>query len=465
MKIVFCCSEATPFAKTGGLADVCGALPVELEKYGHEVFLILPRYKYVDEERFSLKLLKDDIWESKIGSNVKIFFIDHKHFYERDDLYGDASGDYSDNFERFFYYCKRTIELLKDLRIAPDVVHCHDWQAALIPVMLKFKYDQDPFYAKTKTIFTIHNMAYQGIFPKDLFGRLGLPDHIFDDNGLEFYDQINLLKGGILFSDRVTTVSPTYSEDILKEPLGCGLSLSLKTRDDRVAGILNGLDVDYWNPQKDPLLEYHFSEENLDNKKKNKDQLQKELGLAVRADVPVFGFVGRLCYQKGFDLLEEVMDEFMKLDVQCVFMGVGEEKYVQFLNRWADQYKEKVAIRLDFEERMAHHIYAASDFLLMPSIYEPCGLSQMIGFRYGAAPIVFETGGLKDTVKDFMIEPNGNGFVFKEYTKEQFLKAVGNALKIFHEEKRHKVLLKNVFNSHFSWEKAAQQYFKVYEQC
>lgn len=462
MKVAFFSSEVVPFANTGGLGDVCGALPLALEKLGIEVIILMPLYRDVKKFAESLKKIDEGISAATIGQNIQVYFIRNDAFFDREGIYGEKAGDYPDNLERFEFFCARSLELLKKLKLKVDVLHCHDWQTCLIPASLKFLYAEDPILKNVKSVLTIHNMAYQGVFPKEEFSKLKLDENFFTHEGFEFYHQINFLKGGIVFSDMVTTVSPTYAHEIQTPELGCGLEEVLKKKKTPVKGILNGLDYDRWNPATDRAITKTYSCENIEDKIFNKRQLQKDLNLPEKKNTPLFGFVGRLSHQKGLDLLFKMMDKLMELDLQMVFLGVGEEKYQRLLEEAARRYSQKFAALLEFDEAIAHRIYAGCDIFLMPSVYEPCGLSQMISLRYGAIPLVHKTGGLADTIVDFTSK-DGNGFVFEEYSEHGLMEAVQKALKTFHNLQVFSKLVKKSMTYDFSWEKSAGEYKKVYE--
>jgi starch synthase len=459
VKIVICASEVVPFAKTGGLADVCGALPPALEQLGHEVVIITPRYKTSRIHAPSPLV--------RIGDNVRVCFVDHKHYFDREGLYGEAGGDYQDNLERFAHFCHVSFQFLKRLKFSPDIIHCHDWHTALIPILLKTNYQKDPFFKDTRSMLTIHNLAYQGVFPKNQYRRLGIDGHLFHTQGIEFYDQVNILKGGIIFADVITTVSPQYSKEIQTHEFGCALDGVLRNRREDIYGILNGLDYEVWNPKDDPFLDFPYSSADVnEQKQQNKIALQAALGLPLKEKIPVFGFVGRLCVQKGLDIIKEIIDGIVAKDAQVIFSGVGDRKYHRMIEEVSQRHPRHVGKFLRFDERMAHKIYAASDFFLMPSVYEPCGLGQMIALRYGTIPIVYKTGGLVDTVHLYdPIHKTGNGFVFTEYTREAFMKAIEEALKFFNQKTQMEDLRQHALRYRFSWEKSAKEYMKVFQKC
>ncbi len=448
MKIVFCSSEVVPFAKTGGMADVCGTLPLALEKLGQELIIVLPGYRVIDRKKFGFTRILDNVSAATLGKNIKVYLIEHEGYFGRPGLYGDQEGDYEDNLARFDFYCRQTLELFKELKMPVDIIHCHDWQAALIPVYLKTQYKSDPFYRNTKSILSLHNLP---------FG-----DKIFAD-AFEFYGQLNLLKAGIVLSDEVATVSPQYSHEIQTKEFGCGLEGVLLSRGAHVAGILNGLDYDHWNPQTDPHIKIKYSVDNPEAKAHSKEVLQREFKLPVKPRIPLFGFVSRLSHQKGIDLLEETMPMLMKMDIQIAFLGVGEAKYHRMLNNWVKQYPGKIGAQLIFSEDFSHEVYAGSDLFLMPSVYEPCGLSQMISLRYGTVPVVYRTGGLVDTVTPY--SQNGNGFIFDKYTKTSFFEIVKEADKIYHNQELFKQIIRRGMQANFSWEDSARKYNDLYKRC
>jgi len=459
MKIVMCASEVVPFAKTGGLADVAGALPQALENEGQEVIIVMPRYKAIQETKFQITRLAKDISYSTIGKGVKVYFIENNEYFNRDFLYGDKTGDYKDNLERFSYYCKRTLELLKEINFKPDIIHIHDWQASLIPVYLKTLYKDDAFYKQTKTLLTIHNIGYQGLFSKEEFPKLGLDWSLFSIEGLEFYDKVNLLKGGMEFSTLINTVSPTYSKEIQTKEFGFGLEGVLLRRSDALFGILNGLDYNIWNPETDNFIAKKFSLDNIEDKAKNKQDLQKYCGLPLKKDVPLFGIVSRLAEQKGFDILAEGIEKICKSDLQLVILGTGDIKYHTLLEGMVKKYPKVISLNLKFDDPLAHKIYAGSDIFLMPSRYEPCGLGQLISLRYGTIPLVFQTGGLADTVNA------DNGFVFTKYSKEDLLKTINKSIKAFANKKSWGKLVKQAMQCDFSWGESAKQYVKLYAEA
>lgn len=459
MKIAIVASEVVPFAKTGGLADVVGALPLALEYCGHEVIVIVPRYKCVKDTKFKLNRVSADISYSSIGKNIKVYFIENSNYFNREGLYGDKNGDYKDNLERFSFFSRRALDLLKEINFSADILHMHDWQTSMMAVYLKNLYSKQTFYKNIKCILTIHNIGYQGIFAKEEFAKLGLDWELFSIEALEFYDKVNLLKGGIVFSDFINTVSATYAKEIQTKELGFGLDGLLRQRKKVLSGILNGLDYSIWDPDMDKFIPHNFSVRSIENKVLNKEDLQKTCGLEVNKDIPVLGIVSRLAEQKGFDIFAKGLDELCKMNVQLVILGTGDLKYHQLLKKAADKYPKKCSLNLRFDDPLAHKIYAGSDIFLMPSQYEPCGLGQLISLRYGTIPLVFKTGGLADTIN------KDNGFVFSKYTKDALLKSINQAVLAFKDKDKWQKLMTNAMECNFSWKVSADKYTNLYEKA
>lgn len=459
MNILFSSSEVVPFAKTGGLADVAGALPKALAKKGAKVMVTMPLYKGIKPEKAGARP------HTSIDKNVEIYFIKNDELFNRDGLYGTVAGDFPDNLDRFSFFCRQTLDLAKQIGFKPDIIHCHDWQSALIPIYLKSIYRDDDFFENTKTVFTIHNLAYQGVFPESEFSKIGIYRDFYSIDGLEFYGKVDLLKGGLIFSDHLTTVSPTYAKEIQTKEFGCGLEGVLYQRRHSLSGILNGLDYDIWNPVKDKLIYEKFSPKDLMGKLENKQRLQKEYGLKVSKSIPLFGMISRLADQKGVDLIVNALDELMDLDIQIIILGTGEKRYHEMLQSAAAEHPEKLSLNLKFDDKLAHNIYAASDIFLMPSRYEPCGLGQMISLKYGSIPLVFKTGGLADTIEDFDEKCGcGNGFVFDKYDKDEFLSTVERATETFRVKALWKGLRARAMASDFSWEVSAKHYIDLYKR-
>ena len=431
---------------------MAGTLPLELGKLGVQVLVMMPRYRGILARK------------KKLAENVNIVFVENEVFFNRASLYGNDKGDYSDNLERFSFFCKRSLELAREIGFKPDVVHVHDWQASFIPALLKEKYSDDPFFQKTKSLLTIHNLAYQGIFPHRLYPALELPEDLFSAEGFESHGKINLLKAGILFSDAISTVSPTYAEEIQGKELGFGLDEAVKKRAQSLHGILNGIDVNVWNPAKDKAIKKFFSAAAIEGKAANKADLQKTCSMEVDPDIPLFGMVTRLAEQKGLESFAEIADEFLSKNVQFVLLGEGDSVYHTTFRNIGSRHTKNSAIYLGFDSEEAHRIYAGCDFFLMPSLFEPCGLGQLISMRYGTVPIVRRTGGLADTVIDCDADPKkGNGFSFTGRFSSGLLQAIERALKVFEDKKRFKELQVTGMKGDFSWKQSAERYKKLYK--
>ncbi|MEW6620442.1 MAG: glycogen synthase GlgA [bacterium] len=480
LKVIMVSPEVVPFAKTGGLADVVGSLPLALTKLGCEVRIVLPKYKMVEESEFNLldidkevtfkvgeTLQKAKIFSTKVAGVITVYFLEHE-YYNRDGLYGTTEeGDYKDNLERFTFFCGGTLELLKTIEYKPQVIHCHDWQTGLIPVYLKTLYQDDPFFEGVKTIFTIHNLAYQGIFSKDEFPITGLDKKLFTPDRLEFWDKLNILKGALIDADMLSTVSKGYAQEIMTTEYGCGLEGVLIERKDNLYGVVNGLDYQEWDPTMDKEITLGYDINTISRKAKNKKTLQQENNLPVDSEVPLIGMITRLAPQKGLDILAEILDELMALNIQFVLLGTGDAKYHIKMEEIKEKYPDKASIHLTFDPPLAKKIYAGADMFLMPSKYEPCGLGQLISLRYGTIPIVRATGGLKDTITNFDPQRKiGNGFVFEEYTSEALLSIIKEAVNVFCNDKESwRRLILNGMSVDFSWEYSAKEYIELYEKA
>lgn len=477
MKILMIASEVTPLAKTGGLADVIGSLPKELKRLGHDVRIIIPFYTEVEKGGFSIRKGRKSVdiviggttekgllRQASIG-DIPVYLLEHKGYFNRDHLYGTPEGDYPDNGRRFAFFCRGVIEVLKKLDFRPDVLHCHDWQAALVPILLRYRLERDPFFARSATIFTIHNLAYQGLFPAEDAKEMGIDPAWLTIDRLEFYGQINLMKGAILTADAITTVSRAYSDEILTPDQGCGLEGVLQARKSALHGILNGLDYSVWDPAEDRHLVKNYSASASAGKLANKLTLQNELGLEQSQTVPLLAMVTRLASQKGIDLLLEIAPHLADDNLQLVILGSGDEYYMKQLQEMQKTMPRNLSVIFGFNAKLAHRIYAGSDIFLMPSLYEPCGLGQMIALRYGSVPVVRKTGGLADTIAD---RRNGvrdpNGFTFDENTAEDFLAAVKRAVAEFRESRTEwRKLVRRGMSADLSWQKSAEQYEALYQ--
>ena len=458
MKVVMCAAEMVPFSKVGGLADVLGALPVALEKQGCQVVVVVPGYKDEGSAGIKIESLSPDISVANIGKATKVYFVESKKFFDRDGIYGDLDQDYEDNLDRFLYFSRRTIALLKEIDFSPEILHLHDWHTCLVAILLKELYARERFFKQTKTVLTIHNVVYQGQFSKQEFPKLGLPSRLLGPEGLEFYGRLNLLKGGIEYCDAISTVSPTYSREIQTEEYGAGLAGVLKKHRSSLIGILNGVDYSIWDPKSDKYIASNYLSDNLEGKSKDKEDLQRACGFNIRADLALFGMVTRLTEQKGIDLLIKAIDQICGMNLQLVVLGMPDTKFYPVLEGLAKRYPGKFCLRPGFDNPLAHKVYAGSDLFLMPSKYEPCGLSQLISFRYGTLPLVFKTGGLADTVSP------ENGFVFDRYDQQGLVESLQRAISAYADKPRWDRLVKKVMKYDFSWDEAARQYLELYER-
>lgn len=454
-----------------------GSLCQEIQSLGHEVAAFLPRYKSVDIQKWGLspaveelqvpigsERLTGKLWQASRGG-VRFYFLDQPEFFMREHFYGTALGDYPDNDRRFIFFQRGVLEALKGLNFKPDVIHAHDWQTGLIPVYLKTLYSGDSFFQKTRSVFTIHNLGYQGHFPPDSLPATGLGWEQCRMDRLEFYGKISFLKGALLDADALTTVSARYAQEIQTKEFGSGLEGVLAKRKDHLHGIVNGIDYKEWDPENDTDLASAYSLKQIEKKAANKTVLQKENSLVVDAKSPLIGIVSRLVDQKGLDILIPAFDALWQLGAQIVLLGTGEEKYHHVLRDIAKKNRGRIGVHILFDSKMAKRIYAGSDMLLVPSYYEPCGLGQMIALRYGTIPVVRATGGLADTIQEF--DPRtgkGNGFVFTEYTSEELVRAVERAAQIYASEKKWLELVANAMTSDFSWAASAKKYVQLYEQ-
>jgi starch synthase len=477
MRISFAASECVPFAKTGGLADVVGALPRALAAMGHEVSVFLPRYrqtKLANPKTLirSLTIPYDDkyrfcsVLDGGSKNGVKFYFIDYPYFFDREGLYQTPAGDYSDNAERFSMYSRAVLEASKQLGV-PDVFHCHDWQAALVPVLLRTHYGEDPELAPVPVVFTIHNMGYQGNFSPETLPLLTLPWDLFTMDKMEFFGRVNFLKGALVFSDFITTVSKRYSEEIQTSEYGFGLEGVLRARASTVTGILNGVDYDDWSPEKDKLIAANYSAASLDGKALCKKDLLEQFSLAsADPKLPVIGIVSRFATQKGFDLIAQVADRLVREDAIVVALGTGEKDYEDLFRKLAQAFPRKFGVKVGFDNTLAHKIEAGSDMFLMPSRYEPSGLNQMYSLKYGTVPIVRATGGLDDTIEPFDITTGrGTGFKFWDYTGEAMLSTIKAALALFKDQASWQKLMKNGMAKDHSWGVSAKEYVRVYERA
>jgi starch synthase len=478
MIILFAAPEMVPFCKTGGLADVAGSLAPVLASMGHEVHVVIPGYTAIDREKYAFAtgcerfqvtvgpVTKPVIVSSAHWRGISVHILDNEEYFDRPGLYGDDHGDYYDNGPRFVLFSRGVLEAAKCLGVAPDIIHAHDWQAGLVPAYLRTLYADDPAFRRTRSLFTIHNLGYQGIFPKWVFSLSGIPETEFHWQKMEYYGSVSFLKSGIVYADAVSTVSPTYAREITSEPLGFGLQGVLAERRSDLHGILNGIDQEEWNPETDPSIPARFGASSLEGKKACRATLLNAFGLEAGDGVPLFGMVTRLDTQKGFDILAGAMEGIMSLDLRFLILGSGTREMSESVAALAAKYPGKIGLMLKFDTDTAKLVYAGSDAFLMPSRYEPCGLGQMIALRYGSLPVVHRTGGLADTVVDIDGDPkNGNGFVFDAYTAEALADAVKRAARTFQGAGRSKwrAAMKRGMAADFSWEKSALEYDRLYE--
>jgi starch synthase len=471
MKILYVASEVTPFSKTGGLGDVAGSLPAALAELGHEVKVVTPRYGPIQEGRltptghqlevrFPYGVERGPILSLRLSPHHEILFLENEHLYGgRQGIYGDAWGEFGDNHRRFAYLSIGALQAAWRLRFFPDIIHLNDWQTGLAAVALRRGFQGTPL-REARSVFTIHNLAYQGQFGKQVMGELGLPWELFTaEHGLEFYDAVNFLKGGIQFADALTTVSPTHAKEIQQPEGGFGLDGLLRRRQGALTGILNGIDVHEWNPETDIYLPARYGAEDLRGKAVCRRELLRRFGLRADTQAPVFGVVSRLAWQKGVDLLLEAMSRALQADIRFIAVGSGEKRFEQGLRALQEHHPQQVGVHLGFEQELSHLVEAGADFFLMPSRYEPCGLNQMFSLRYGTVPIVRATGGLVDTVDG---GPDGDGILFEAFHPEALLEAIGRALALYAEPSRLEAFRRRGMGRDFSWAASARGYERLF---
>lgn len=494
MKVAICASEVIPYAKTGGLADVAGALPKYLNKLGIEAVLFMPLYREVRGKNLPLRKVVEkgefdwagcpgreaqgdprrtgraphekssfSLWEHDAGS-FRAYFVESDARFDRDGLYGTPAGDYPDNGERFGFFSRAALESLKILDFRPHVLHCHDWQSAMALAYLQFIFPDDPFFRDVRSLFTIHNLAYQGLFDKSILPAIGLPESLFNMNDLEFYGKVNFLKAGILYSTAVSTVSPRYSREIQTPEMGCGLDGLLRSRSSVLHGVLNGVDYSSWNPATDSLIPANFGPGDLGGKQICKKGLLEAFQLPDSRS-PVVGMVSRLAGQKGLDIVCEALKGIFSLGVKLVVLGTGEDKIQDLLKQAQREYPDQLGLKIAFDERLAHMIYAGSDIFLIPSRYEPCGLTQMYSLKYGTIPVVRATGGLDDSIQEFDLRTHsGNGFKFEDYSAGALTDSLKRAVDLSRQPHVWRTLVRNAMACDFSWEKAAGDYAELFKK-
>jgi starch synthase len=479
LKILIAAAEVVPFAKTGGLADVTGALPKALKKAGHDVRVVMPLYRQVSEEKCGVKIndtgrsVEVDIAlfkhtgvikESTLpGTDIPVYFIDNVEFFHREELYRTPQGEYWDNAERFMFFSRAVVEMVRIIDWMPDVINCNDWHTGLIPVYLKTIYAWDQIYKDVATVYSIHNIAYQGYAGSDKLLHAGFGWDLYTTDKMEYYSGISFMKGGIVYSDVINTVSENYKKELETPEFGYNMEGVLKSRNDDFYGVVNGIDYDVWNPETDKLLNVNYNLDSVHLKEEVKKKLLSDAGLKYVENVPLLGLVTRLDGQKGLDFIAAVIDDLMRMNLQFVVLGTGEQWYHDMLSSHMRSFPQKMAVMLKFDNKLAHEIYAGSDMFLMPSKYEPCGLGQLISLKYGTVPIARATGGLVDTVAQYNFKTKqGTGFLFHGYNPADFLQAIRIACDTYKNRTVWGRLVENGMKQDFSWEHAAGEYLKIY---
>lgn len=476
LKILMVSAEVEPFAKTGGLADVAGALPMALTAMGHDVRIVMPRYQSISAKMsyladFSVEMLgREETAIVREGSlnfdesgehySIPVYFVDNYHYFDRPGIYC-----YGDDADRFTFFDKAVLKMLPKIGFKPDVIHCNDWQTGPLPLYLKDFYNDDAYYREMGTLYTIHNLQYQGNFGKGVLPVLGLGEEYYTSDKLEFYGEVNFMKAGILYADVINTVSETYVKEIKTPEYGERMNGLLNMKEKDLYGIVNGIDTVLYNPATDSKIYKTYDAKSLHNKAINKKELQMELGLPTK-NCPIISMVTRICDQKGFELIERILPDLMATDIQFVVLGLGDPHYENLFKEYAKKYPEKFSANIEFNDVLAHKIYAGSDIFLMPSKFEPCGLGQLIAFRYGTVPVVRETGGLADTVKDFKIEQEeGNGFSFKEYSERALMKTLIRAISVYKNmpDLWEDIVMRGM-NEDSSWKNVSDKYIKLYKR-
>ncbi|HYQ80131.1 MAG TPA: glycogen synthase GlgA [Anaeromyxobacteraceae bacterium] len=472
MDILYVASEVAPFSKSGGLGDVSQALPQALAARGHRLAVVTPRYGSIDPQRHRLARLdvqlevrgeRAGLWRAP--GAVPVFLLEHQRWFgSRPGLYGERGADYPDNAQRFAFLSRAALEVPAAVGLSPRIVHLHDWQTALGAWLLRFERAGDPRLAGARCVFTIHNLAYQGMFPKEMLVEVGLPWEVFTFEAMEFHDQLNFMKAGLVYADALTTVSPNYAREILTVEGGQGLDSVLRMRRRDLVGILNGIDALQWDPSRDPHLPARYGPGDLSGKAACKTALQREMGLPARARVPLIGVIGRLAEQKGVDLLLEALPEILVMDVQVAVLGSGRPDWEEALSRTARERPGRLGVRIGFDEGLAHRIEAGADLFLMPSRFEPCGLNQLYSLRYGTAPVVRAVGGLEDTVEDYDGARRGTGFKFREYQARAMMTALRRALDVWRDGRAWRGLVERGMAQDFSWDRSAAGYEALYRR-
>ena len=475
MNIAMITSEAVPYSKTGGLADALGGLYKELTRRGHTVKVFTPLYRGIMEGEHNINDTGDRVavglgnekFEVKVLREGDYFFIREDTLFDREEFYGHGESAYEDNAIRFALFSMASLEALKMLGESVDIIHCHDWQTGLVPLYLKKDYDGDGILGRAASVFTIHNLAYQGLFPKDTIDTLGLPQKLFNHRELEFFGRLSFIKGGLVFADILTTVSKKYSREIQEAPTGCGLEGVLRERKKDLFGVINGIDADSWSPETDRVIPANYGVGDLTGKRVCKEALKKAFDLPDNGDMPLVGMVSRLDPQKGFKIIEEAEKSLMKLPIQMVFLGSGSEKIEDYLTGLAKRHPGKVGVSIGYNDNLAHLVEAGSDMYLMPSKYEPCGLNHLYSLRYGTIPIVRATGGLDDTITNYKAgSRKGNGFKFGNFTARAMVRAMTRAVELYMKDRQAWSQLQvSAMEENHSWERSAISYEKIYEKA
>ncbi|HNX90681.1 MAG TPA: glycogen synthase GlgA [Candidatus Omnitrophota bacterium] len=475
LKVLFVSTEAVPYAKVGGLADISSGLARALAAEGHDVRLIMPFYKCIDPKVHDIKKLQTNVRHHLSGDfrgfdiyycekdGLITYFIGKSRYFQRDEIYCTSRGDFPDNALRFSFFSKAVIAAIEAIPFKPDIIHCNDWQSALIPFFLKYKLSGEEHYTGIKTLFTIHNMAYQGIFSRLFMRLIGIPEKFFTPEGLEYYGKINFMKAGIIYADAINTVSKKYAEEVLTPEYGAGLDGLLRTREKEFTGISNGVDYDEWNPEVDKYIKINYGPDSIERKTECKKDLLEYIKMDLPIDRPLIGYVGRLVHQKGVDLIAKAAERMFGMYASLVILGRGSEENNRLFTKLAERYPDKIKFIMDFNEQLSHKIEAGCDMFLMPSRYEPCGLNQMYSLKYGTIPVVRATGGLDEVVVDVNEDPiNGNGFKFGPMDEKDFVDAVSRAVNCFEDKPAWYRLMSKAMSLDFSWKSPAREYAKLY---
>ncbi len=473
MKVLIVSSEAVPYCKTGGLADVVGTLLRELNAAGIDAWLFLPYYSkvinktgIVDTGLRYAETIKGKVFKGALLRHKKTYFVDAGYLFDRDGIYGDDSGDYRDNHLRYSFFCRAVIYFLKALNFRPDLIHLNDWQTALVPLYLRDRSLNDAFYRGIATVLTIHNLGYQGVFPAETIITLGVDRSLFNPEGIEYYGNVNFLKAGILFADFITTVSRRYADEITTAEYGFGLDGVLKKRKGAVFGILNGIDSSTWSPEHDRFILRNYSVGDLRGRAYCRFRLIRECKVEVRGGYPVFSFIGRIASQKGVDLILKILPWMMDKGLSLIVLGTGEAELEKGIKKFSSDYPGRIYIKNNFSEPFAHALYAASDIVLMPSRYEPCGLVQMIALRYGAIPVARNTGGISDTVEDYdVFDDTGTGFLFDDCSASSLLESLKRAVTVYVMRKRWHSIMRRGMKMDFSWKHSLSEYIDLYRRA